>query len=106
MNKLYTTAAAIQYLREQTGAMSLKVFTEEVKQGRIPEKPYGKTVRFRKEDLDRWQTITHTHHTDYSNEMVSGTHVSRSSLMDEGLSFANLQAKLKSNLRKLGASAK
>lgn len=103
MNKLYTTNAAIKYLREQTGAMSLKVFTEEVRQGRIPEKPYGKTVRFRKEDLDRWQTITHTHHTDLPKEAESGTRVSRSSLMDGELSFANLLAKEKPLMRKTGA---
>ena len=93
MNKLFTQSAAIKYLREQTGQMSLRVFTEEVKQGRIPEKPYGKAVRFRKEDLDKWQTITHMHHTDYSSEVKSGTHISRSSLKGEESSFANLLAK-------------
>lgn len=103
MNKLYTQNAAIKYLREHTGKMSLKVFTEEVKQGRIPEKPYGKGVRFRQEDLDKWQTLTNMHHTDYSKETGSGTHVSRSLLMDEELSFANLLAKQKSPLHKLGA---
>lgn len=103
MNKLYTTNAAIKYLREQTGSMSLRVFTEEVKLGRIPVKPYGKTVRFRKEDLDKWQTITHIAHTDYSKETGSGMRVSRSSLMGEELSFANLLAKEKSNVHKLGA---
>ena len=100
MNKLYTQNAAIKYLREQTGQMSLKVFTEEVRQGRIPEKPYGKGVRFRKEDLDRWQTITQMHHTDYTNVAKSGTRISRSLLKDAELSFANLVAKQTSNVRK------
>lgn len=103
MNKLYTTNAAIKYLREQTGAMSLKVFTEEVRQGRIPEKPYGNTIRFRKEDLDRWQTITRTHHTDYSKETESGTRAYRSSWETEELSFAKVLAQEKPLMRKIGA---
>lgn len=103
MNKLYSRNAAIKYLKEQTGNMSLRIFVAEVEAGRIPEKPYGKGVRFRKEDLDRWQTITHMHHTNLSKETESGTRVSRSSLMDEGLSFANLLARGKFRSRKIGA---
>ena len=106
MNKLYTKNAAIQYLREQTGQMSRQVFAEEVRQGRIPEKPYGKSVRYRKEDLDRWQTITHMHRTDYSDETVSGMRTSRSLLLDDGLSFADLLAKQTNKKRKIGTSTR
>lgn len=100
MNKLFTQDAAIKYLREQCGQMSLKVFTQEVEQGRIPEKPYGKGVRFRKEDLDKWQTITHIHHIDSSKEANTGTRISRSSFKGEGLSFAKLLAKQQSKTHK------
>lgn len=103
MNKLYTTHAAIKYLREQTGAMSLKIFTQEVEQGRIPVKPYGNTIRFRKEDLDKWQTITRIAHTDYTNETASGTRAYRSSLATEELSFAKVLAQEKPQMRKIGA---
>ena len=103
MNKLYSRNAAIKYLKEQTGNMTLRVFNAEVAAGRIPEKPYGNGVRFRQEDLDRWQTITHTHHTDLSKEMGSGMHVSRSSLVGGELSFANLLAQEKYPPHKIGA---
>ena len=100
MNKLYTQSAAIQYLREQCGQMTVRVFMEEVRQGRIPEKPYGKSVRFRKEDLDRWQTLTHMHHIDCSKEANTGMRISRSLLKDTELSFVNLLAKQKSKTHK------
>lgn len=100
MNKLYTQNAAIKYLREQTGQMSLKVFVQEVQAGRIPEKPYGKGVRYRQEDLDRWQTITHIHHIDCSKEANTGTRISRSLFKEEGLSFAKRLAKQNLNAHK------
>lgn len=93
MNKLYSRNAAIKYLKEQTGMMTLRIFMAEVSAGRIPEKPYGNTVRFRQEDLDKWQTITNIHHSDYTNVAKSGTHISRSNLMDADLSFVKRQAK-------------
>lgn len=100
MNKLYTQAEAIKYLREQTGQMSLKVFMQEVAAGRIPEKPYGKRPRFRQEDLDRWQTITQVHHIDCSKEANTGTRTSRSCFKEEEYSFAKLLAKRTLNKRK------
>lgn len=103
MNRLYTKHAAIKYLREQIGRMSERAFEEEVNQGRILEKPYGRSVRYRKEDLDRWQTITRTRHIDCSNGTAGGTRISRSSLLDGELSFAKLLAKQTSRARKTGA---
>ena len=37
MNKLFTQDAAIKYLREQCGQMSLKVFTQEVERMNIQQ---------------------------------------------------------------------
>ena len=103
MNKLYSRNAAIKYLKEQTGNMTLNTFNVEVAAGRIPVKPYGNTVRFRQEDLDRWQTLTFAHHSEYTDAANSGTRVSQSSLLDAELSFANLQAKQPPRGRKIGA---
>ena len=52
MGKLLSRNAAIAYLRESCGSMSMKVFMNEVHAGRIPAKPYGKNYRYRQEDLD------------------------------------------------------
>ena len=41
MGKLLSRNAAIAYLRESCGSMSMKVFMNEVHAGRIPAKPYG-----------------------------------------------------------------
>ncbi len=89
MKKLLTQNAAIAYLRNVCGAMSIKVFQEEVRAGRIPQKPFGKTVRYRQEDLDKWCDITKVH-SDYSNVAKSGTRTSRSLFRDSGLSFAKV----------------
>jgi len=89
MNKLLTIGAAIKYLREHTGAMSKKTFLAEVAAGRIPVKPYGaRAVRYRQRDLDTWLNITVIQHTESINAATSGTHTSRSLLMDNELSFA------------------
>ena len=47
MNKLYSRDAAIKYLKQQTGMMTLKAFNAEVNAGRIPQKPYGNSFRYR-----------------------------------------------------------
>ena len=91
MNKLYSRNAAIKYLKEQTGNMTLRVFNAEVAAGRIPEKPYGNSVRFRQEDLNKWQTLTYVHRSDCTNVDKSGTHTSHSVLADIGLSFVKRQ---------------
>lgn len=102
MNKLYTKNAAIKYLRGIIGSMSLKTFDTEVSAGRIPMKPYGNTVRFRQEDLDTWLNLTITFRSDYTKEGTSGTHTSRSMLLDGDLSFENLPGAKTSSRRKLG----
>lgn len=89
MEKLLTITDAVKYLRERTGAMSKKTFLAEVAAGRIPVKPYGaRAVRYRQRDLDTWLNITVIQHTESLNAAKSGTHTSRSLLMDDGLSFA------------------
>ena len=60
MGKLLSRNAAIAYLRESCGSMSMKVFMNEVHAGRIPAKPYGKNCRYRQEDLDLWQINPYT----------------------------------------------
>ena len=60
MGKLLSRNAAIAYLRESCGSMSMKVFMNEVHAGRIPAKPYGKNYRYRQEDLDLWQINPYT----------------------------------------------
>lgn len=96
MKKLLTQNAAIAYLRNVCGAMSIKVFQEEVRAGRIPQKPFGKkSVRYRQEDLDKWCNITNVY-SDCSNAAKSGTRISRSLFRDSELSFAKvLAAKMK-----------
>lgn len=96
MCKLLTQDAAIKYLREMCGCMSGQVFRDEVRAGRIPQKPFGKkSVRYRQEDLDKWCNITRTL-SDYSNVAKSGTRISRSLFRDSDLSFAKvLDAKTK-----------
>lgn len=91
MDKLFTTNAAILYLRERVGSMSRKTFLAEVAAGRIPVKPYGAQVRFRKQDLDTWLNITETHHSDFTNAAKRGTPTFRSALMESGLSFVKRQ---------------
>ena len=96
MNKLYTKNAAIKYLRELTGSMSLHTFEAEIAAGRIPVKPYGNTSRFRQEDLDLWAKITITPLSESTNVATHGTRISRSALMDTDLSFVKrLGAKMK-----------
>lgn len=99
MGKLLSRNAAIAYLRESCGSMSMKVFMNEVHAGRIPAKPYGKNYRYRQEDLDLWQNIT-KHLSEYSNAEKSGTRISRSSRMDAELSFDNLLVALKKTQQK------
>lgn len=105
MNKLLTTNAAIQYLREQAGSMSYKTFMVEINAGRIPYKPYGCKMRFRKTDLDTWLNTTETHRSDYTNAAKRGTRTSRLSLMDDGLSFAKLLEQRSGLRRNNGQSA-
>ena len=45
MTKLLTQNAAIKYLREICGTMSARTFQDEVRSGRIPQKPFGKKIR-------------------------------------------------------------
>jgi hypothetical protein len=91
MNKLYSRDAAIKYLKQQTGMMTLKAFNAEVNAGRIPQKPYGNSFRYRQEDLDKWQTLTHIHHSESTNVGNTGTRTSHSALADAGLSFVKQQ---------------
>ena len=96
MTKLLTQDAAIKYLREICGSMSARIFQDEVRSGRIPQKPFGKkSVRYRQEDLDKWCNITNVY-SDCSNVAKSGTRISRSLFRDSELSFAKvLAAKMK-----------
>lgn len=90
MDRLLTMDAAIKYLRERAGSMSYKTFMAEINAGRLPYKPYGTKMRFRRQDLDTWLHTTETHHSDFTNVATRGTHISRASLMDADLSFAKL----------------
>lgn len=96
MCKLLTQDAAIKYLREICGSMSARIFQDEVRSGRIPQKPFGKkSVRYRQEDLDKWCNITNVY-SDCSNVAKSTTRISRSLRTDNELSFAKvLAAKMK-----------
>ena len=90
MTKLLTQNAAIKYLREICGSMSARTFQDEVRSGRIPQKPFGKkSVRYRQEDLDKWYNITNVY-SDCSNAAKSTTRISRSLRTDNGLSFAKV----------------
>ncbi len=91
MGKLLSRNAAIAYLRESCGSMSMKVFMAEVHAGRIPAKPYGKNYRYRQEDLDLWQNIT-KHLSEYSSGAKSTTRTSRSLLLGDELSFVKRRA--------------
>lgn len=99
MNKLLTKNAAIKYLREKTGSMSLRTFDAEVNAGRLPVKPYGNTLRFRQEDLESWAKTTYIHHSESIVVANSGTRTSRSVLMDGELSFVKRLAKRTNNVQ-------
>ena len=90
MDRLLTMDAAIKYLRERAGSMSYKTFMAEINAGRLPYKPYGTKMRFRRQDLDTWLHTTETHHSDYTNVATRGTHISRASLVGTEWSYAKL----------------
>ena len=103
MTKLLTQNAAIKYLREICGSMSFQIFQDEVRSGRIPQKPFGKkSVRYRQEDLDRWCNITNVY-SDCSNVAKSTTRISRSLFRDSELSFAKVLAAKMKTTPKYGA---
>ena len=71
--------------------MNVRTFVREVKAGRIPVVPYGRTFRYNVRDLIRWANSARPL-SDYLGDQTrrSGMHISRSQLMDTELSFVSL----------------
>ena len=102
MGQIIAKYQAIKYLRERAGRMSEAILDAEVASGRIPVKPFGNKIRFRTEDLDKWLETSEVR-LEYIGVATPGTHTSRSSLLDGGLSFVKRLGARTRNQRPTGA---
>lgn len=93
MGQLLTQKSACEYLRHSCGSMSVHTFNKEVAAGRIPVKWFGRSKRYRIEDLDAWQQKTIVR-SDYTSAAKSGTRIYHSLPRATGMSFAQARAQL------------